>query len=497
MGDLTAKTARGSAWMLAMRVTVQLLGMSSMVILARLLTPEDFGLVALAGSAYVFFGLFGQFGFDIALIQMQDAQRSHYDTAWTANILVGFFVATAMLLVAKPAAWFFQDPRIEHVTYAFALLSIAKGFENIGVINFRKGLAFRGDFLYFVVPKVSSVVVGVSAAFMLRSYWALVIGMLSSQVATLLYSHFSQPFRPRLSLAKFAELFAFTKWILGGKILRFLTLNGVEIIIGRLRGPEAVGLYGIANEVAYLPSSEIAAPINRVLFPSFSTIAQDQNRLRDAFAKVVAVTALVSMPAAFGILAVSESLVYVVFGEQWMPAAPILAVLALVGLLDATNTLVEPVLMARGALRSLSYVFMGNAMILVPSAILLVSSVGAIGAAYAMLLSGFAAMLMYYFAGKKQTGFGFRNLVQCIWRPLLASVLMAVTVKWLESLVVGAGVPTLPVLFGLVAAGVVSYGVAMLLLWLLAGRPASPELMLIELARGYLKPGQRKPIVTY
>jgi O-antigen/teichoic acid export membrane protein len=487
MADLTAKTARGSAWMIAMRITVNLLGVSSMVILARLLTPEDFGLVALAGSVYVFLSLFGQFGFDIALIQHQSPDRSHYDTAWTSNILVGSLVAIGMIAVAKPAASLYQDPRIEHVVYAFALLSLAKGFENIGVINFRKNLAFRGDFLYFVVPKISSVIIGVVAAYLLRSYWALVIGMLSGQIATLLYSHFSQRFRPHFSLSRFAELFRFTKWILGGKILRFLTSNGVTIILGRLRNPESVGLFGIANEVAYLPSSEIAAPINRVLFPSFATIANDPERLRQAFAKVFAITVLVCTPAAFGILGIAESLVLVAFGEQWLPAAPILAVLALVGLLDAINTLVEPILMARGALRSLSLVFIGQAAVLVPAAVVLIYLYGAVGAAYAMLLGGCAATPMYYLAGKLEVGFLVRELLKSAWRPVLASVAMAAIVREAETLLVAGGTPSVTALLALVATGVVAYGVLMVLLWLVSGCPRFPEALLFDLIKSYLR----------
>jgi lipopolysaccharide exporter len=487
MADLTTQTARGSAWMIAMRISVNLLGISSMVVLARLLTPEDFGVVALAGSAYVFLSLFGQFGFDIALIQHQNPDRSHYDTAWTSNILVGVFVALGMVAIAKPTAALYQDARIEYVVYAFALLSLAKGFENIGVINFRKNLAFRGDFLYFVMPKISSVIIGVVAAYALRTYWALVIGMISGQIATLIYSHVSQPFRPRFSLARFAELFAFTKWILGGKILRFLTSNGVQIILGRLRGPEAVGLLNLASELAYLPSSEIAAPVNRVLFPSFATIARDPERLRQAFAKVFAATMLICTPAAFGIFGVADSLVYVAFGEQWLLAAPLLAVLALVGLLDAINTLVEPILMARGALRSLSLVFIGQAAVLMPSAVLLIHFFGASGAAYAMLIGGCAATPMYYFAGGIQVGFRATELLRCAWRPLFASAAMAAIVRAVEGMLVGAGTPTISILLALIATGVVAYGTILLLFWFAAGRPVFPEVMLFELGKGYLQ----------
>jgi O-antigen/teichoic acid export membrane protein len=210
--------------------------------------------------------------------------------------------------------------------------------------------------------------------------------------------------------------------------------------------------------------------------------------LRSAFGKVVAVTALISMPAAFGILAVSNSLVYVAFGEQWMPAAPILAVLALVGMLDAINTLVEPVLMARGALKSLSHVLMAHAAVLIPSAVFLVSSMGAIGAAYAMLISSLVAMCMYYVAGRKEIRYTFRELARYLWRPFAASVAMAGAVRWLETfLVADATAPTISILFGLVSFGVLVYAGALSLFWLLAKRPEFPEVMLLETATGYLK----------
>lgn len=470
-----------------MRMTVNLLGVCSMVVLARLLTPEDFGLVALAGTAYSFFSLLGQFGFDIHLIQMQNADRSYYDSAWTANILVGLAIAAAMLLVARPAAIFFQDARIENVVYCFSVLSLAKGFENIGVVNFRKNLTFGGEFFYFVVPKIASVVIGVAAAIVLRTYWALVIGMLAAQITTLLYSHFSQPFRPRLSLSKVSELFSFTKWILGSRVLRYVTYSGVEIILGRLRGPQAVGLFGIASEVAHLPANEIAAPINRALFPSFSTIANDPARLRSAFGKVVAFTALIALPAALGIVAVSESLIYVVFGERWMPAVPVLTVLALVGILEATNTLADPVLMSRGAVRSMMFVLVGHVVVLIPAAIYFVDLFGAIGAAYGMLLGALAALPMYYYAVRAEIGIRAIELLRTIWRPLTAALLMAACVKQLEGFLVGAGDPTIPILITLVVSGALVYFVALLALWGLSGRPAYPERDLIQTLMGQIK----------
>jgi PST family polysaccharide transporter len=466
--------------MVAMRLTVNLLGLLSTVVLARLLTPQDFGLVALAGSAYTFFAMFGQLGFDIPLIQLQKADRSHYDTAWTANILVGVLVAIAMLSVGKLAAAYFQDARIEYIVYSFSLLSLAKGFENIGVVNFRKDLSFGGEFWYFVVPKLTSLIVGVAAAFILRTYWALVIGMIASQVGGLIYSHFSQPFRPRFSLNRFSELFVFGKWILASKFLRFLTFNGIEIVVGRLQGPVAVGLFTMARKVSFIPSTEIAAPINRALFPSFATISSDTARLRSAFRKTVAVTALLSFPSAFGILPLADPLVYVAFGEQWLDAAPVLGVMAIVGVLYATNNIVEPVLMARGALKPLVLAQAGYAALLLPAAIVLTSRFGALGAAYALLASSLAALPLHFYAAHKVVGFSMWDLAKCVWRPLVAAALMAVLVEELKRVVVGSAEPTIAGLAALIVAGAAFYATALALLWLPSRNPESPELLLIN-----------------
>jgi O-antigen/teichoic acid export membrane protein len=470
--------------MVAMRLTVNVLGLASTVVLARLLTPQDFGLVALAGSAYTFFAMFGQFGFDIPLIQLQKADRSYYDTAWTANILVGVFVAVAMFSVGKLASVYFKDERIEYIVYSFSLLSMAKGFENIGVVNFRKQLLFGGEFLYFVVPKLTSLIVGVGAAFVLRNYWALVVGMIAAQLSGLLYSHFAQPFRPRLSLSRFSELFTFGKWILASKFLRFLTFNGIEIVVGRIQGPVAVGIFTMARRVSFIPSNEIAAPINRALFPSFATISNEANRLRNAFRKTVSVTAILSFPAAFGILAIADPLVYVVFGERWMPAAPVLGVMALVGVLYATNNIVEPVLMARGALKPLVLAQLGFALLLLPAAVVLTDRFGAAGAAYALLASSLAALPMHFYAAGRVVGFSVRDLARCVWRPLAAAALMGVAVAQARELVIGSDRPTLATLVAVIAAGTIVYPAALALLWLPARNKAeSAELLIIEMVR--------------
>lgn len=479
---LRQKTIAGAAWMVSMQFTVTLLGLCSTLVLVRLLTPSDFGIVALAGTAYTFFTTFGQFGFDAALIQFRNPERIHYDTAWTCNILVALGVAVAMIVVARPAAEFYRQPRIEGVVYCFALLSLLKGFENIGVVNFRKSLTFRAEYLYFVLPKLSSIAVGVGMAFVLRSYWALVIGMLASQCTRLVYSYVAQPFRPRFSLGAFRELFQFTRWVLGSRIVGFLAKDGVDLMLGRLQDAAAVGHLGIARQIAFLPSTEILAPINRALFPSFSTISEDVSRLRKIFYKVFAMTALVSVPAAFGILALSRSFVYVAFGPRWQSVAPLLSILGFIGAIEAAKSLLNPLLLARGIPKVTTYEKVVYVGVVVPATVVLVNTFGTIGVAYAMLAASVGSAPIFFVFAKREVGVDLGSMLSYVWRPILASAAMALVVRYLSEVVTGQSNPTFAGLLLLVASGVVVYSTVLAALWLLMAKPDGAERVLIEMA---------------
>lgn len=489
MDALKEKAVKGAAWMVSMRLAVNLLGLVSTVFLARLLTPTDFGIVALAGSAYAFFSMMGQFGFDSALIHMKEPSDEHYHSAWTANIIVGATVSVIMFGVAAPAARFFSEPRIENVVYAFSLLSLAKGFENIGVVNFRKSLKFMGDFLYFVIPKIVSVIVAVTAAYILKSYWALVIGMVTSQVITLLYSHFAQPFRPRFAVSKIPELLGFSRWILSNNGLQYLSSNGVEVILGRLKDSSAVGLFGIAKQLAYLPSSELLAPINRALFPSFSSVADDPERLHSILSRVISVAAIISVPAAFGILALADTLILVVFGDKWVAAAPLLSVLGFAGVVAAAKSAFGPVLLARGEPKIVSHSTLAQVIISLPLVFILVASLGTVGVAYASLAGAIVTLPVLVYGVRNSIGFGWLDLTKSIWRPLTAAIAMFFVVRAAQShlSLTQSGVV---VLLELVVIGVVVFSVALAGVWLLSGRPKGAEQEIIDQLRQRLGQGR-------
>src|SRR5688500_7124382 len=168
---------RGSAWMIAMRWATRALGLVSTIILARLLAPEDFGVVAMAMVVVGFLEVFTHTGVDLALIRDAQATREHYDTAWTLEILQAALLALALLAAAPYATGYFGDARVLEVMQILSLRAFVGGFENIGVVAFRRELNFTREFWFGVFKKMSTVAVTIVAAFVFRSYWALVLGL--------------------------------------------------------------------------------------------------------------------------------------------------------------------------------------------------------------------------------------------------------------------------------------------------------------------------------
>ena len=293
--------ARGAAWMILFKMLDKGIGLVSTLILARLLVPADFGLVAMATAVLAFTQLMGAFGFDSALIQRQNVQREHYDTAWTFNVLVGVFTAIVLVALCVPMAGFYKDDRLIAILLVFGLASLIGGFENIGTVAFRKELNFRNEFKFLASKRIVSFVVTLALAWMLQSYWALVAGSVTGRLMSVWISYQLHPFRPRFSLAAKADLMHFSKWIFLSSLINFFTSRSTDFVLGRTVGSHELGIYNIGLEIASMPSTELIAPINRAVYPVYAKLAPDPVALREQFITIFGLICLVGFPVAGGL----------------------------------------------------------------------------------------------------------------------------------------------------------------------------------------------------
>lgn len=483
--SVASKVTSGAAWMVSLRGLDFAVGMVSTIILARLLTPADFGLVALATSLAAMLDLLKSFDFGALLIQRQAAGRAQYDTAWTFNVLLSSLIASLLLLAAEPLARFYDDGRLVGIVTLISAAKFIEGFENIGIVNFRKEFRFSKEFTFRVTRRVLTFCVTLLLALTYRNYWALVIGIAGGKLVGVTLSYALHAYRPSLTTRAWRELFAFSRWIALNAVAHVLTLRFGDFLVGKLAGPSSLGVFTLANEIAFTPSSEVGAPLNTAVYPGYARVAHDRDRLRDAYYRVLAAMALVVLPCAVGLMSTADSLIRLLLGEKWLAAIPLVPILALRGLIHSLVSNVPYVFLAIGRPNLATLVLVVRTIILIPSLWIGLQYSGLVGAAWAYAASLALEIPINFFVLRGQVNVKAAPLLAAVWRPLISATVMAVAVRWMStSWAIPDGVVESALrLAAIVGVGAVFYVGVVRFIWQLCGRPDGAEKMAVDAMR--------------
>ena len=483
MDNIGGRVGIGIIWMVGARLFDRSIGIISTLILARLLVPGDFGLVAMATAIGAILDLLGAFSFDLALIQNKNAERKHYDTVWTFNVMFGIFCGLCLIVLAHSAAGFYSEPRLENVMYVLSLSYFVNAFTNVGLVAFRKDLNFDKEFHFIFWRRLVTFIITIGTAFLLRSYWALLLGMTVGRLVSLVMSYTMNDYRPRFSLVASRELFSFSKWLLINNILFFMLHRGCTFIIGRLFGASALGIYAISYEISSLPSTELVAPINRVMFPGFSKM-RDVAQISEAYLKLFGLIALTILPIGIGIAAVAAPLVETMLGARWMAAIPVIQLLAIHGAIGATQGNNGVVWLSLGHPRITTAVAALFLVVLFPALYYFMNAYGVIGVGLAYILAHIVTVPYSTMVSKRLLGFSWAGFFGTLWRPVLAVVAMYAGVHYSDALLISQP-PLLRLIFDTLA-GALVYIAVLLLAWRVAGRPHGAEqFVLARVSKGW------------
>lgn len=417
--------ATGAIWLVALRFSIRVMGGLSTLLVAPLLTPADFGLVVLATTFAALLEIVADFSLELALIRDQRAGRPEYDTAFTLNLLKGLLVAIIMIAAADPAAAFFEDARLAPIFYWLAVVAFAGGLINIGVVDFRKQLDIAKEFRLHFWPKLLSVIVAVGLAVAWRSYWALVMAIVLRRLVLVVQSYTMSPYRPRLTLHRWRELLSFSKWLLVNNMLMFARDRIDALMIGKIAGSGPLGLYSVALEIADLPTTELAGPVSRAVFPGYARLAGDREQLARNYLDTFSVMLLVSMPTSIGIGIIAEPVIALWLGEAWMKAVPLVHALVAVGLLRTAYANAGAVYLALGRLRIEPGLMLIHIALLVPLLYVLLPRHGVEGAAAALLVTAAVNLILNKVILLRLLGLSPMQLLSSIWRPAAAAAVMA------------------------------------------------------------------------
>ena len=476
------RVAGSAAWVVGWRFSTRILGFISTFILVRLLAPTDFGLIMLATTFTDAVDALSAVGIQDAVVREKAPDRTLYDTAFTMNavrcLVTGSFIAAA----AWPAAAFFAEPNLANVLLALALVTIAGAGENIRVLDFRREMAFQQEFKLFLLPRLAAIVACIAVAAVWHSYWALVVGLTTNRLLQLALGYALRPYRPRLCLRNWRKIIGFSLWTWLSSLVVLVRDRSDNIVIGRALGTLQVGLFSVGAELAALPTTELVAPLCRVLFPGFTAARHAGEDLAEVYFRTIAVTILVTMPAGVGISMVAGPIVALMFGPQWSAAAPVISVLAIAGTLKVISLISGTLFTALGLLATNFRIIIVTAAVRVALLVLLVPSFGLVGGAIAILLSVLVEEAMFLVTAARKLGFPVLELPRRTWRSLIASATMA-TILTLSGFgwSAASGDPTMRLLAA-VPLGVATYLMTLAATWALAGRPEGAELYVIRVA---------------
>jgi PST family polysaccharide transporter len=480
--SLTARVARGAGWIVAGRGVMGLLGFLNTVIVARLLLPDDFGVVAIGLGAMQILTNVSDIGVSQAVIKFRDAGRDDLDTLFTLSMIRGLIIAAALVGLAHPAAAFYGEGRVFWVFCGAALYPLFTGLINPKFFEFERDLDYSKEFIATVIFKLAGVIVSIAVAVIYRSYWAMILGLAANGFVQMLLSYIMRPYRPRLTLVSFKKVFGFSGWLAGVGIMSALSNKLDPLIIARAMGATGAGHYFMGMQLAELPTRELAFPASRAIYPGLSELQGDPLRARDAYLKGVEALAAFAMPAAIGFALIARDLIPFLLGDDWADAVPVVEIVTPVMGAQMPFLATQFYAMALGATRLVFFRELAFFLIRTPVFIAATLAHGLKGAAAAVAACGvlFIALNLTLYA---------RVAGDALWRPLwrvrrslAASAAMAGVILALRAS--GAIEPFAPLLRIAVeiALGAGVYLAAHGMLWRLEGEPEGVERALLSAA---------------
>ena len=347
--NLRQKAVRGVVWSVIQSWGSRVVSLVVFFLLARLLKPEAFGLVALAGVFVAFMEVFVDQGFSTAIIQRHQLEVEHLNTAFWLNIGIGLLLTLFGITVAGAVANFFGQPQLTLIIRWLSIGFLLNAFSSVQDAIFQRKFAYKALAVRSLLAGVISGVVGVTMAFMNFGVWSLVAQQLTHQLSRGVVLWWASDWRPSLNVSRkhFRELFSFGINIVGISIFNFINSKSDDLLIGYFLGNVALGYYTIAYRLVVIATDLIRA-ISQVAMPGFSTLQQEPERLQRIFYVTTQLATFVAFPVFFGLAALAPTLVQSLLGVQWLQSIPVIQVLALTGIFHTMNSFNTAVIIAMG-----------------------------------------------------------------------------------------------------------------------------------------------------
>jgi PST family polysaccharide transporter len=350
MSEFRGKVLRALSWTAGGKVLSQVISMGFGIALARMLTPDDFGLIAMMVVFTGFAGLLTDVGLGSALVQRRDITESHYNTVFWANLGMGAGLCLALLLLSPYIADFYKRPELTGVGYVMSVQFVLGALALVPRQRLVKTLVFK---TIAVADLVGMIVAGIVAITMVHQgfgYWALAWHPVILRLVATAYIWLSARWVPEFEFSMLAlrDLFGFSFYVFATRVIRFVTDQADKLLAGRFLGGEAVGLLDKAQSMMLFPLQNISHTVGSVMFPALSMVQTEKERVRSIYLRSTQAIALLTFPMMAGMFAVADAFVLGVLGPQWEGLVPVLRILCIAGIARSIVTVTGAVYLSQG-----------------------------------------------------------------------------------------------------------------------------------------------------
>jgi O-antigen/teichoic acid export membrane protein len=481
---------RGTISLGSARALVSIFNAIGIVILARLLTPADFGIVAISTAVLGVTMALTEASLQPALVQCRVPTRDHLDTVWTmslirAGIILGLFVCGAW-----PLSVIYGDPRLVQVLMVSGVTGAFMEFYNPRITLATRGLEFRALAAFQIMQKFGSLAAAIGLALTFRSFWAIIIGNAAGALVVSLCSYIIIPYRPRFTLSRSREIWGFSQWMFFTQLCDTLNWRFDQLVLGLNVTKAQLGFYSVADNLAVIPSRELSTPICSALFAGLTNLAGQRDKLRSSYLRAQSAVAMIAVPAAAGLALVAEPAVRLLLGEKWIASAVLVRILAITYGLDMFVVAVRPLGMAMGETRLLFMRQLAGLCVRIPLILIGVFTGGMIGAALGRTLGNAINCVISYYVAKQLLGVTIREQLKRQAVTIVGVIAMAAVVLALQAkfgpLLAHSALLSVAV-FG--AAGAVTYCGTILALWCAGIRPGETLADVVGAAAAFLPIG--------
>ncbi len=399
----TRQALKGVSWVTALRFITRIITFLRIAILARILTPFQFGLFGIATLILSLLEILTETGINIVLIQQKDKIEKYLDSAWAISIIRGFIIFLVLVLLAPFISSFFNTPDSYSLILLISLVPLIRGFINPSIVKIQKELQFHKEFLIRLVLFVIDALVVIFFALTTKTAQSFVYGLIAAAFVEVMISFIF--FRPipafSFEMEKFKYILKRGWWVTITGVFSYFAQEGDNMAVGKLMSASNLGLYQVAYKFSTLPISEITDVVNKVVFPVYSRFSDDKERLRRSFIRVFMTSSLLALILGAIIFLFAEQIVLLLLGEQWIDAIPPIQILSFYGVLRTVFGNFAPLFLAVGKQDYIAKMTLFRVVVLAVTIVPLVSAYGLMGAAFSALLSIVAEIpVISYYAYK-------------------------------------------------------------------------------------------------